>query len=104
MACLWRRPSEEGEDVDDDEDDGNDDDDDDDDDNDDDDEEAEATFTRTRFHIDTVSRLRNRFKNVPLLAAFSNRPGFANGLDQCRVNRRHNRIENDAVTNQTAFE
>ena len=44
-----------------------------------------------------------RFENAPLLAAFSNRPGFGNGLDRCRVNRRRNRIENDAVTNETAF-
>ena len=44
-----------------------------------------------------------RFENAPLLAAFSNRPGFGNGLDRCRVNRRRHRIENDAVTNETAF-
>ena len=44
-----------------------------------------------------------RFENAPLLAAFSNRPGFGNGLDRCRVNRRRNRIENNAVSNETAF-
>ena len=44
-----------------------------------------------------------RFENAPLLAAFSNRHGFGNSLDRCRVNRRHNRIENDAVTNETVF-
>ena len=44
-----------------------------------------------------------RFENAPLLAAFSNRLGFGNGLNRCRVNRRRNRIENDAVTNETAF-
>ena len=38
---------------------------------------------------------------APLLAAFSNRPGFANGLDRCRLNRRRNRIENDVFTNET---
>ena len=42
-------------------------------------------------------------ENAPLLAAFSNRPGFGNGLDRCRVNRRRNRIGNDAVTNETRF-
>ena len=44
-----------------------------------------------------------RFKNVPLLSAFSNRPGFGNGLDRRRVNGRCNRIESDVVTNETAF-
>ena len=44
-----------------------------------------------------------RFENAPFLAPFSNRPDFGNGLDRCRVNRRRNRIENDAVTNETAF-
>ena len=43
------------------------------------------------------------FENAPFLAAFSNRPGFGNGLDRCRVNRRRNRIENDALTNETTF-
>ena len=44
-----------------------------------------------------------RFENAPLIAAFLNRPGSGNGLDRCRVNGRRNRIENDAVTNETAF-
>ena len=44
-----------------------------------------------------------RFKNVLLLSAFSNRPGFGNGLGRRRVNGRCNRIESDVVTNETAF-
>ena len=61
-----------------------------------------------RTQIDAVSPFirqikRYRFENAPLLAAFSNRPGFANGLNWCRVSRRDSRIENDAVTNETAF-
>ena len=61
-----------------------------------------------RIQIDAVSLFTRqmkpyRFENAPLLAAFSNRPGLANVLDQCRVNRRRNRIENDAVTNETVF-
>ena len=61
-----------------------------------------------RIQIDAVSLFTRqmkpyRSKNAPLLAAFSNRPGFANGLDGCRVTRRRNGIENDAVTNEKAF-
>ena len=60
------------------------------------------------FQIDAVSLFTTqmkpyRFENAPLLAASSNRPGFDNGLDRCRVNRRRNRIKNDAVTNETGF-
>ena len=39
---------------------------------------------------------------APLLKAFSERPGSDNELDWCRVNERRNRIETDAVTNETA--
>ena len=65
-------------------------------------------YNGNRTQMDAVSpftRQMNpyRFENAPLLAAFSNRPGFGNGLDRCRVNRRRNRIENDAVSNETAF-
>ena len=61
-----------------------------------------------RTQIDAVSPFTRHMKpyrveNAPLLAAFSNRPGFGNGLDRCRVNRRRNRIENDAVTNEATF-
>ena len=45
----------------------------------------------------------HRFENAPLLAALSNRHGFGNSLDRCHVNRRRNRIENNTVTNETAF-
>ena len=52
-----------------------------------------------RIQIDAVSLFTRemrpyRFKNAPLLAEFSNPPGFANGLDWCRVNR----IETGGVT------
>ena len=43
-----------------------------------------------------------RFENAPLLKAFSERPGSDNELDRRRVNERRNRIETDAVTNETA--
>ena len=43
-----------------------------------------------------------RFENVPLLKAFSERPGPVNELDRRRVNERRNRIETDAVTSETA--
>ena len=61
-----------------------------------------------RIQIDAVSSFTRQmkpycFQNAPLLAAFSNRPCFGNGLDQCRVDRRRNWIESDAVTNETAF-
>ena len=61
-----------------------------------------------RIQIDAVSLFTRQMKpyrveNVPFLAAFSNRPGFGNSFDRCRVNRRRNRIENDAGTNETAF-
>ena len=41
------------------------------------------------------------FENAPLLKAFSERPGSDNELDRRRVNERRNRIETDAVTNET---
>ena len=61
-----------------------------------------------RTQIDAVSPFTRqmkpyRFENAPLLAAFSNRPGFANGLDRWGVNKWCNRIENDAVKIETAF-
>ena len=44
-----------------------------------------------------------RLENAPLLKAYSKRPGSAdNELDRRRVNERLNRIETDAVTNETA--
>ena len=43
-----------------------------------------------------------RFKNGSLLKAFSERSGFDDELDRRRVNERRNRIETDAVTNETA--
>ena len=60
-----------------------------------------------RIQIDAVSLFTrqmkpHRFENAPLLAAVSNRHGFDNSLDRCRVNRRYNRIEIDAVTTETA--
>ena len=43
-----------------------------------------------------------RFENAPLLKAFSKRPGSDNELNRRRVKERRNRIETDAVTNETA--
>ena len=45
----------------------------------------------------------HRFENALRLAAVSNRQGFADSLDRCRVNGRCNRIEIDVVTNETAL-
>ena len=42
-----------------------------------------------------------RFENTPLLKAFSEWPGSDNELDRCRVNEGWNRIETNAVTNET---
>ena len=55
-----------------------------------------------RIQIDAVSQFTRqmkpyRFENAPLLAAFSNPPGFANGLDRCRVNREKNRVRVNAA-------
>ena len=64
-----------------------------------------------RIQIDAVSPFARqmkpyRFKNVPLLSAFSNRPGFGNGLGRRRVNGRCNRIENERgfICNHVAFD
>ena len=46
--------------------------------------------------LETVS-----FWNAPLLKAYSKRHGSDNELDRHRVNERRNRIETDAVTNET---
>ena len=43
-----------------------------------------------------------RFENTPLLKAYSKRPGSDNELDRRRANKRRNRIETDAVANETA--
>ena len=43
-----------------------------------------------------------RFENAPLLKVYSKRPGSDNKLDWRHVNERRNRIETDAVTNETA--
>ena len=61
-----------------------------------------------RIQIDVVSPLARqmkpyRFEKAPLLSAFSNEPGFGDGLNWHRVNGRCTRIESDAVTNETVF-
>ena len=61
-----------------------------------------------RIHVDAVSLFTpqmksHRFENAPLLVTVSIGYGYGNSLDGCRVNRRCNRIEKDAVTNETAF-
>ena len=66
-----------------------------------------ANFPQDRFEIDAVSPFTlpmkpYRFENAPLLKAFSKRPGSDYELDRRRVNERRNRIETDAVTNETA--
>ena len=43
-----------------------------------------------------------RFENAPVLKAFSKRRGSDNELDRRRENEMRNRIETDAVTNETA--
>ena len=43
-----------------------------------------------------------RFEKAPLLKAYSKRLGSDNELDRRRVNERRNRVETDAVTNETA--
>ena len=45
----------------------------------------------------------HHFESPPLLAGVSNRHGYGNSLDRCHVNRSSKCIENDAVTNETAF-
>ena len=61
-----------------------------------------------RVQIDAVSLFTRQmklyhFENASLLSAFSNLPVFGNSLDQRRVKGSCNRIESDAVTNETAF-
>ena len=46
--------------------------------------------------------MRFRRLHAPLLKAYSKRHGSDNELDRRRVNERRNRIETDAVTNETA--
>ena len=55
-----------------------------------------TVFKSVRFRCFARQMKAYRFENAPLLAAFSNRPGLANALDRCRLNRRRNRIENDS--------
>ena len=67
-----------------------------------------SRYNGNRSQIDAVSPFTRqmklyRFEYAPPLAAFPNRPGFRSGLDRCRVNRRRNRIENDAVTYEAAL-
>ena len=67
--------------------------------------ECVAVFKLMRLRrFQTVTRPMKpyRFENVSLLKAFSKRYGFNVGLDRCRVNERRNRIERDAVANETA--
>ena len=60
----------------------------------------------TLFKSMQFYRLHNQraycFENVLLLTAFPKQPGFSCGLNWCRVNERCNRIESDAVKNETA--
>ena len=56
-----------------------------------------------RIQIDAVSLFTRqmkprRFENVPLLAAVSNRHGFDNSINRCRVNGRCNRVRVNAAS------
>ena len=57
-----------------------------------------GAYRRCRFAVYTTSKP-YRFENAPLLKAYSKRPGSDNELDR---NEMRNRIETDAVTNETA--
>ena len=62
---------------------------------------ARPFLNRCGFAVYTTSKP-YRFENAPLLKAYSKRPGSDNERDRRRVNERRNRIETDAVTNETA--
>ena len=62
---------------------------------------ARPFSNRCGFAVYTTSKP-YRFENAPLLKAYSKRPGSDNELGRLRVNERCNRIETDAVTNETA--
>ena len=58
-------------------------------------------LNRCGFAVYTTSKP-YRFENAPLLKAYSKRHGSDNEFGRRRVNERRNRIESDAVTNETA--
>ena len=58
-------------------------------------------LNRCGFAVCTTSKL-CRFENALLLKAYLKRHSSDNELDRHRVNERRNRIETDAVTNDTA--
>ena len=59
-----------------------------------------ALRDRERARTGLTRRMKpHRFEKAPLLAVVSNRHGFGNSLGRCRVSRRCNSIENDAVIN-----
>ena len=62
---------------------------------------ARPFLNRCGFAVYTTSKP-YRFENASLLNAYSKRHGSDNELDRRRVNERRNRIETDAVTNETA--
>ena len=61
---------------------------------------ARPFLTQCGFAFYTTSKP-YRFENASLLKAYSKRPGSDNELDQRHVNEMRNRIETDAVTNET---
>ena len=61
---------------------------------------ASPFLNQCSFDVYTTSKP-YRFENAPLLKAYSKRPGSDNELDRRRVNEMRNRIETDAVTNET---
>ena len=59
-------------------------------------------LNRCGFAVYTTSKP-YRFENAPLLKAYSKRHGSDNEFDRRHINERRNRIETDAVTNETAY-
>ena len=62
---------------------------------------ARPFLNRCGFVVYTTSKP-YRFENAPLLKAYSKQHGSDNELDRRRINERRNRIETEAVTNETA--
>ena len=62
---------------------------------------ARPFLNRCGFAVYTTSKP-YRFENALLLKAYSKRPGSDNELDRRRVDEMRNRIETDAVINETA--
>ena len=64
---------------------------------------ARPFSNRCGFTVYTTDETVSFSENAPLLKAYSKGPGSDNELDRRRLNERRNRIETDAVTNETTF-